>query len=188
MNLQLTGGLQNEGSIAAGQQAAVLAQSIDNTGGLISGDTLDLTALRDISSHGGDIRARRELSLRAGRDITGITDTRRADSEDAHSRHERTSRDRTAGFYAQGDGWLALVAGRDIRLRAAELKSAGSLTLTAGRGLELNSITTARRDNLDENSSSRHEYQSQDEGTQFAAGTDLTLTAGRSIQSRAAAH
>ncbi|WP_231566287.1 MULTISPECIES: hypothetical protein [unclassified Serratia (in: enterobacteria)] len=64
----------------------------------------------------------------------------------------------------QPDGTLALQAGRDVNLTAAQVVNSGeggSTSITAGRDLNLNTVTTGSTDNLNWGDNWQHHSSSQ---------------------------
>ncbi|WP_380184728.1 filamentous hemagglutinin N-terminal domain-containing protein, partial [Kalamiella sp. sgz302252] len=169
IGLNLSGELTNSGRISSRQSTQILADTLTNLGGQLRGDSLEMKAQTDINNIGGVMAANSSLLLSAGRDINATTTTRPAESEDG--RFARTTLDSVAGFYVeQSNGTLALQAGRDINLQAAQVVNSGedgTLVLTAGRDLNLTTASTASRDNL----SWGQDYQNHSTGSQI--GTDI---------------
>ncbi|UAN24660.1 hemagglutinin repeat-containing protein (plasmid) [Enterobacter sp. JBIWA003] len=188
IGLNLSGNLTNSGRINGQQSTQILAENISNLGGLIQGNDVALKARTDISNVGGVIAGQQSLTATAGRDINATTTTRSAKS--AGGDFARTTLDRVAGLYVQQpDGTLALQAGRDVNLTAAQIVNSGeggSTSITAGRDLNLNTVTTGSTDNLNWGDNWQHHSSSQQVGSeivgagnvQLGAGQDVNITAG----------
>ncbi|HEY4468769.1 MAG TPA: hemagglutinin repeat-containing protein [Klebsiella sp.] len=188
VGLNLTGNLTNSGRINGQQSTQILAENINNLGGLIQGNDVALKARTDINNVGGMIAGQQSLVATAGRDINAITTTRSAES--AGGDFARNTLDRVAGLYVQqADGTLALQAGRDVNLTAAQVVNSGeggSTSITAGRDLNLNTVTTGSKDNLSWGDNWQHHSSSQQVGSeivgagnvQLGAGNDVNITAG----------
>ena len=104
----------------------------------------------------------------AGRDINATTTTRSAQS--AGGEFARTTVDRVAGLYVQQpDGKLALQAGRDVNLTAAQVVNSGaggSTAISAGRDLNLTTVDTGSKDNLNWGDNWQHHSSSQQVGSE----------------------
>jgi filamentous hemagglutinin len=190
VGINLSGDLNNSGRIRAGGTAQLMAENITNHGGLLQGDTLALQARTDITNLGGTLTGNSALIATAGRDITAITGTRSAESADGAL--ARTTLDRVAGFTVTGgDGTLVMQAGRDLTLTAAQVTNSaqtGSTLLQAGHDLVLNSVTTARRDDLTfDDDNWLHQSSSQAVGSELSTAGSLTLAAGHDLSAQAAA-
>ncbi|MBF1995118.1 hemagglutinin repeat-containing protein [Serratia symbiotica] len=189
VGLKLSGDLTNSGRINGQQSTQILAENINNLGGLIQGNDVALKARTDINNVGGVIAGQQSLAATAGRDINATTTTRSAES--AGGDFARNTLDRVAGLYVQkADGTLALQAGRDVNLTAAQVVNSGeggSTTLAARRDLNLNTVTTGSKDNLNWGDNWQHHASSQQLGSevvgagnvQLGAGHDVNITAGK---------
>ena len=181
--LNLSGDLNNGGRISAQQRTAVLAQNINNNGGLIQGGDVALQARNDINNTGGTIAGDHSLLALAGRDINATTTTRSAQS--AGGEFARTTVDRVAGLYVQQpDGKLALQAGRDVNLTAAQVVNSGaggSTAISAGRDLNLGTVDTGSTDNLNWGDNWQHHSSSQQVGSSVTGAGRVTLAAGHDV-------
>ncbi|MBW7981807.1 hemagglutinin repeat-containing protein [Enterobacillus tribolii] len=182
--LNLAGDLTNSGRINGQQSTQILADNINNLGGIIRGNDVALQARTDINNVGGMISAGQSLLAGAGRDINATTTTRTAQS--ANGDFSRTTIDRVAGFYVeQPDGKLVLQAGRDVNLTAAQVVNSGDggqTTLAAGRDLNLGTVTTGSRDDLNfSNNNWAHHAQTQQVGSDVVGKGDVTLAAQHDV-------
>ena len=189
VGLNLSGDLTNSGRISGQQSTQILAENINNLGGLIQGYDVALKARTDINNVGGVIAGQQSLVATAGRDINAITTTRSAES--AGGDFARTTLDRVAGLYVQqADGTLALQAGRDVNLTAAQVVNSGeggTTSITAGRDLNLNAVETSNSEryvfgpnNTVAQRSTAHT------GSVVSGQGDVTLSAGQDINTQAA--
>ena len=184
VSLNLTGDLINSGRITSQQSTQVLTENINNIGGIIRGNDVALQARTDINNIGGMISGTESLFATAGRDINAATTTRSSVSADGN--YARTAIDRVAGFYVeQADGKLALQAGRDINLTAAQVVNGGKNSQTviaAGRDLNLTTVTTANRENLNFSKDNwQHQSATQQVGSEITGGGDVTLSAQHDV-------
>jgi len=184
LNLNLSGDLNNYGSIAGRRIADISADNINNLGGRLSGDRVTATAAQDINNIGGRITARDALTLSAGRDLRVESTTRTITS----SQGSRTTLDRVAGLYVtRADGRLSASAERDVVIKAAAVDSAGEAEITSGRDLLFQTAET-NSDNQVTWDSDNYERESQtaEIGSTVNSHGDLTLQAGGDINARAA--
>jgi len=198
VDLRLAGDLVHSSGTIAGRNAVLLsAENIHNLGGRITGQDVGLIARTDLNVIGGVIDAQNSLSAIAGRDIHIVTTTRdsrssagmlaRSDAASGVDLHAVTL-DRVAGLYATNPGGrLMAVAGRDMNLAGAEVKSAGDASLSAGRDMNLDSITTGRSEDIRWSSrNAREGQQSRETGSIVSGAGNVSLTAGRDLAGRAA--
>jgi len=104
---------------------------------------------------------------------------------------ERTTIERVAGIYVQGDdGKLSLSAGRDITLTGAQVVNSGNESrtlLNAGRDLNLNTVTTSASDHLvwDKDNWLKQSV-TQQTGSEITGGGSVLMTAARDVNAQAA--
>lgn len=198
VNMQFTGDLTNSGGTIAGRHAVALSgDNINNLAGRITGEDVALTARTDINVIGAVVDASKSLTAVAGRDINVVTTTRDSRSDagalprsDASSgvNLSAVTLDRVAGLYVTNPGGtLTAVAGRDMNLVGAEIKSAGDATLVAGRDMNLDTVTTGRTEDIRWSSrNSRNEERSQETGTTVSGAGNVSIGAGRNLTAIAA--
>ncbi|MEY8772366.1 hemagglutinin repeat-containing protein [Erwinia sp. ACCC 02193] len=183
VSLNLSGDLINSGRIIGQQNTQILADNINSLGGLIQGNDVAVHARTDINNAGGIFSGNSSLSILAGRDINAITTTRSAES--AGGDFVRNTIDRVAGFYVQqANGTLALQAGRDINLQAAQVINSGeggTTSVVAGRDLNLNTVTTGSKDNLNWGDNWLHQSTSQQIGSEVTGAGDVQMVAGNNV-------
>ncbi|PKE30568.1 filamentous hemagglutinin [Rahnella sp. AA] len=191
VSLKLDGDLLNSGTIAGREVVQLSADNITNQGGRIQGADISLQARTDINNFGGTVMAQDSLFASAGRDINISSSTRTAQSTNGINSFERTTLDRVAGLYVQGnDGLLVLQAGRDLNVTAAQIVNSGENSITqlvAGRDLTLNTVTTGSRDSLIWNkNNSLNQGDRQDVGSEIIGNGAVILSAGNDLNARAA--
>jgi filamentous hemagglutinin len=182
LQLDVAGGLYNQGSIGGRQTASVTARQVDN-GGLMAGQQLDIHARQDYQQHGGRLMADDALSLTSGGDIQ-VQSTLGGDDQNRWF-------DRRAGIYVQNaDGTLELTAQNSIKLAAAELAAKGAnsrIALMAGRDVQLQALNTAKTENASWGAGNyRHVSQQTQSGSQITGQGDILLSAGQDITAVAA--
>ena len=161
--------LLNEGRIS-GENVNLASVSIENTGGLLRGGSLNLTALNDIANNSGFIQGG-DISLKAGGDIVSQTLTR-PDAGNAAHQHVLAQ----GGIEATGT--VTAVAGNDLAIRGSTLSAGGDVTLAAGRDMTVGTVT--EEFHLDGGSRS-WEHRVTHTGSNVAAGGNLNMTAGRDM-------
>ncbi|RXZ36330.1 filamentous hemagglutinin N-terminal domain-containing protein [Oxalobacteraceae bacterium CAVE-383] len=190
IDLSISHGLDNGGTLHANDNLLIQANDIANTGIIASdktsGNTV-LTAANDLVNNGGKINGNR-VGLLAGNDLVMSTTTTSgaAATGDANhgSRSSHTLIDRVAGIEA---GQLDMRAGRDINLDAAQIAVSGDAVIAAGRDLKLNAVTTETSLDLNADANNHlRQSQTQAEGTQIQADGAIAMTAGRDINATAA--
>ena len=182
--LSLEGDLNNFGSLTGGQFASITGENINNNGGQIGSERVELAARTDVNNEGGTIRAEDDITIAAGRDIN-VSSTTNTQSNDTGS---RTNIGQVGSVEVNGeDGTLTLEAGRDINLDAANIESEGNATVTAERDINLGTVETNADNQVtwDRDNYSR-EFSSAEVGTNLQTEGDLTLQAGRDLDAVAA--
>ena len=162
-------GILNEGRIN-GENVNLASVNIENTGGLLRGGSLNLTALNDIANNSGFIQGG-DISLKAGGDIVSQTLTR-PDAGNAAHQHVLAQ----GGIEATGT--VTAVAGNDLAIRGSTLSAGGDVTLAAGRDMTVGTVT--EEFHLDGGSRS-WEHRVTHTGSTVAAGGNLNMTAGRDM-------
>lgn len=191
VSLKLNGSLFNSGTISGRRVLQLDADNITNQAGTIRGADVNLAARTDINNIGGTMVGDSSLIANAGRDINVTTTTASAQSANGENRFSRTTIDSVSGIYVQGkDGKLALQSGRDITLTGAQVIASGEngkAQLVAGRDLNLDTVTTARSDNLIWDADNTLKQSSLEHNGTTVSGTGgVTLAAKNDINARGA--
>ncbi len=196
VNLRLSGDLWQTGMMAGRRALVIDAQNIRNLGGRMSAQDVTVQARESMESLGGVIRAERSLSLHAGQDLSVAATMRSQQAREGQSSGERTQVERMAGLYVTNpDGVLLTSAERDLVLRSAQImngpvqgaRAEGATLLLAGRDLRLeavevkNETRTVWDDQNFELVARRH-----DVGTQIQVQGELLMSAGRDLGVQAA--
>lgn len=189
--MNLNRDLVNSGTIHGKERVQLSADSLTNRAGTIHGADVSLLARTDINNIGGTISGNNSVLATAGRDINLTTTTRSAKSTAGKNSFERTTLERVAGIYVQGDdGKLVLNAGRDLNLTGAQVVNSGSesqTVLNAGRDLNLTTVTTSASDNLTRDKNNwLKQSTTQQVGSEVAGGGDVSMMAGRDVSVQAA--
>lgn len=189
--MNLNRDLVNSGTLHGKERVQLSADSLTNRAGTIQGADVSLLARTDINNIGGTISGNHSVLATAGRDINLTTTTRSVERTVGKNSFERTTLERVAGIYVQGDdGKLVLSAGRDLNLTGAQVVNSGSesqTVLNAGRDLNLTTVTTSASDNLtwDKNNWLKQST-TQQVGSEVAGGGDVLMMAGRDVNAQAA--
>ncbi|MCR8957637.1 hemagglutinin repeat-containing protein [Variovorax sp. S2] len=132
--IKSSGDVTNTGTIAGRSLVKIDAENVNNLGGRIAGGNIGVNARNDLNNIGGSITARDAAVLTAGRDINIETTTQSASGN--------TAIDRVAGVYVTNPGGVLIAsAGRDTNLIGAALVSDGSVSVGAGRNINLGTVT-----------------------------------------------
>ena len=125
-------GVLNEGLISGGS-VNIASVDISNTGGLLRGGDLNLTALNNISNNSGFMQGT-NIAMQAGNNITSQTLTTR-DPGNAANIHVLAQ----AGIEAKNS--VTAVAGNDISITGSTLNAGGDIALQAGRNMTVGTVT-----------------------------------------------
>lgn len=192
--LDASGGISNNGAIVASQSASLKAGNLLNSGTLAAGDDLGIQAAHDILNQGGIIKGA-DVSLLAGHDVVssadiGAVNLGGVDLGDFN----------TGGITATGT--LGIQAGRDLTLDTSTIKAGNNMLLATGRDLSASAATIHAGNNLaalagrDISLTAASSHETSFDGhtftattthqvNQLSAGQNLTVVAGRDIDSQA---
>nr|CCA85808.1 hypothetical protein RALSY_20421 [Ralstonia syzygii R24] len=188
VNLNLSGDLVNQGSIAGRDVVSITAENVKNLGGRITGGDVAVRARTDLDNLGGIIDANNSLSAMAGRDLNVTTTTR----SNSNAQGSITNVSRIAGLYvtAPSGGTLVASAGRDLTLAGAQIGNAstgGQTVVAAARDLNLGTVNTSSSQSLAWNSKNwRKDSTQQEVGSSIQTSGDLRLSAGNDLNARGA--
>ena len=195
IRLNLTGDLNNAGTVSGRQVTQITAQNINNQG-RINANQLDLQAANDLNNIGGTLDANTSASIRAGHDINVTTTTNSASSQFG----SQTSINRVAGIYV-GDGadapmgntpvnTLVIQAGNNVNLTAAQIDNAGmgNTVIKATQGdVNLSTVKLANTDTFYRDARNGHSVrETVDIGSSINGVGNVTLSAGHDINAKAA--
>jgi len=191
VDLQLKSDLRNSGTIAGRSAVRISGENLRNLGGRITGESVALQASQDIDNIGGTIDAASALAVMAGRDLNLASTTRSDTKASGQSSFSRTNLDRVAGLYVTNPGGtLVAMAGRDANLQGAQIANGGEdgkTVIAAGRDLNLGTVQVGVQENNVRNASNYlRQGSTQEIGTSIQTSGDVTLSAGRDLNARAA--
>ncbi|MHC6053877.1 two-partner secretion domain-containing protein [Ralstonia solanacearum] len=188
VNLNVSGDLVNQGSIAGRDVVSITAENVKNLGGRITGGDVAVRARTDLDNLGGIIDANNSLSAMAGRDLNIATTTR----SNSNAQGSITNVSRVAGLYvtAPSGGTLVASAGRDLNLSGAQIGNAstgGQTVVAATRDLNLGTVNTSSSQSLAWDSKNwRKDSTQQEVGSSIQTTGDLRLSAGNDLNARGA--
>ncbi len=188
VNLNVSGDLVNQGSIAGRDVVSITAENVKNLGGRITGGDVAVRARTDLDNLGGIIDANNSLSAMAGRDLNIATTTR----SNSNAQGSITNVSRVAGLYvtAPSGGTLVASAGRDLNLSGAQIGNAstgGQTVVAATRDLNLGTVNTSSSQSLAWDSKNwRKDSMQQEVGSSIQTTGDLRLSAGNDLNARGA--
>ncbi|TYK67505.1 filamentous hemagglutinin N-terminal domain-containing protein, partial [Comamonas sp. Z3] len=198
ISVKTDGDVNNSGTIAGRRAVLIAANDINNIGGHIVSDSVSLSAGRDINVVGGTVSAALQLLAQAGNDINVVTTTRTTSGGTAQNGYSNTVIDRVAGLAVTGPldadlgqgGVMALNAGNDINLQAAQITNAvenGVTRINAGNDVNLSTLNIST-DNRITWDPKNHLFfgGSQEAGTQINTQGTTVIRAGNDINARAA--
>ncbi|WP_425893782.1 hemagglutinin repeat-containing protein (plasmid) [Ralstonia pseudosolanacearum] len=188
VNLNVSGDLVNQGSIAGRDVVSITAENVKNLGGRITGGDVAVRARTDLDNLGGIIDANNSLSAMAGRDLNVASTTR----SNSNAQGSITNVSRIAGLYvtAPSGGTLVASAGRDLNLAGAQIGNAstgGQTVVAAARDLNLGTVGTSSAQSLAWDSKNwRKDSTQQEVGSSIQTNGDLRLSAGNDLNARGA--
>ncbi len=185
--------LTNAGTLSAQDRVNLMAGTLVNQG-TISGDRVAASSTGDLINQGGQITAAGNLNVAAGRDLlissTIRSTARESTTRDGRGTASRTQLDRVATLHVGQQGHLQLTAGRDLVTEAARIthEGDGAVALEAGRDIRLGTVT--ERSAIDsqgkrDNRNFLHESSAIDRGTRIDTERSITLSAGQDVSVRA---
>lgn len=188
VNLNLSGDMVNQGSIAGRDVVSITAENVKNLGGRITGGDVAVRARTDLDNLGGIIDGNNSLIASAGRDLNVTTTTR----SNSNAQGSVTNISRVAGLYvsAPSGGVLVASAGRDLNLTGAQIgntSTGGQTIVAAARDLNLNTVETSNSQSIKwDNNNWRKDSTRQEIGSSIQTSGDLRLSAGNDLNARGA--
>jgi filamentous hemagglutinin len=153
-------------------------------GSSLSGRDINVVAGHDVNVVSGNIQANNTLSIQAGNDVAIKAGNNTLTSDKTFNGttwQKETENYQGSQLIAGGD--LGVWAGNDLTLAASSANAESNVILQAGNDLNLNAAETSERSN----SASSTTSQTDVARTVITSGGDLTLDAGRDVNSQAAA-
>lgn len=170
--------LTNSGTMASRRATIITADSITNVGA-IAGQTVRAEAKEDLKNLGGLIQGD-TVQLTAGRDVNLSSTTSSATTQNGSA----TVIDRVASINA---GKLAVQAGRDLNLDAAQIASSGDAVLLAQRDVNLAAIRERSDDHVRWDDKNRADHNASiDTATSVVSEGKIAIAAGRDLNATAA--
>ena len=122
VNINLSGDLVNQGTVAGRRVVNLSADNVNNLGGHIQGEAVVITAAQDVNNIGGTVQAGSYLDVYAGRNLNVQSTTSTAAASAGRSSSSLTQVDRVAGLYvSEPAGVLIASAGQDVNVKDGEV-------------------------------------------------------------------
>ncbi|WP_321959630.1 hemagglutinin repeat-containing protein [Paraburkholderia tropica] len=177
-----TGSVTNSGKVAGDLATTIVGNTITNRGVIDSGGATKVAAVEDVNNIGGQIGGV-DTVVSAGRDVNNVSTTQQATASSGNagfaSRVTQTSVTSVASI--SGSNSAGVLAGRDINLTGAVVKSGGDALLAAGRDINAGTVTLERmqdvgtRDGLN----GGHTQQTVHVGSAITADGNVVMGSGR---------
>lgn len=186
INQTLTNQWNTQGSLGGWmpQSLSLSRTEIGDIGTIQALDSLSLSAGNNIDILGAKLTSGGAMDLLAGGDINVLANTTYSADKYQSWRNVRESETHSSqGSEISAGGPLTADAGRDVNVKASQVGSQSDTTLMAGRDIKLQTqeASTWQKDNGTEQRSNDATR------TTLTSGGDLTLDAGRDVNSQAAA-
>jgi filamentous hemagglutinin len=186
INQTLTNQWNTQGSLGGWmpQSLSLSRTEIGDIGTIQALDSLSLSAGNNIDILGAKLTSGGAMDLLAGGDINVLANTTYSADKYQSWRNVRESETHSSqGSEISAGGPLTADAGRDVNVKASQVGSQTDTTLMAGRDINLQTqeASTRQKDNDTEQRSNDATR------TTLTSGGDLTLDAGRDVNSQAAA-
>ncbi|ELY2856636.1 hemagglutinin repeat-containing protein [Cronobacter dublinensis] len=160
--------------------------TLGSTATISAHDSLSLQAGKNITITGANLASGGDLLMNAWGDIAvNANQVNDAYGQSGFRNNTNTSRSSVTyqGSTISAGGNLGIKAGDNLRVAASDIKAGGSAALAAGGDLNLDALQTSNNSR----SGKKETHSTGLDRTSVSAGDNLTLSAGRDINARAAA-
>ncbi|MDT3667125.1 hemagglutinin repeat-containing protein [Cronobacter dublinensis] len=160
--------------------------TLGSTATISAQDSLALQAGKNITITGANLASGGDLLMNAWGDIAvNANQVNDAYGQSGFRNNTNTSRSSVTyqGSTISAGGNLGIKAGDNLRVAASDIKAGGSAALAAGEDLNLDALQTSNNSR----SGKKETHSTGLDRTTVSAGDNLTLSAGRDINARAAA-
>ncbi|EMD9247083.1 hemagglutinin repeat-containing protein [Cronobacter dublinensis] len=160
--------------------------TLGSTATISAQDSLSLQAGKNITITGANLASGGDLLMNAWGDIAvNANQVNDAYGQSGFRNNTNTSRSSVTyqGSTISAGGNLGIKAGDNLRVAASDIKAGGSAALAAGGDLNLDALQTSNNSR----SGKKETHSTGLDRTSVSAGDNLTLSAGRDINARAAA-
>lgn len=193
VDIQVKGGVVNGATIAGREIVKISADHIDQMGGRIESNLLDLQTRKDFNNQGGTIVANQAARLDIGGDFNHNTTTVKTENIYGQNAFTREGVARKAGLYVGGDGLntvnpdlnttLSIRVGGQANIKGAEIVNQNGATAVQAQGdLNIGSVKQEVSNSGVANSRNYNkELRSQDIGSVISSKGDLNLK-GQNVQ------
>ncbi|GKW06305.1 hemagglutinin repeat-containing protein [Pectobacterium carotovorum] len=159
---------------------------LGNTAEIVAGNSLTLSAGKDIRNVAATLNAGQDMALNAKGNVAIEALTLTNNRVDIGWRSSNTALNTSvAGSTVNAGGALNAVAGQDIQIDASSLSGGTALTLAAGNDIRLTAQDTLK-ETLYQGGSTAQRRTQDVANSQLLSGGDLNLVAGRDVLSEAA--
>ncbi|MEE6040078.1 colicin E3/pyocin S6 family cytotoxin, partial [Avibacterium paragallinarum] len=144
--MNTAGDLLNQGNLVANEGLVIQARNINNQGGVIKGERVQLNALENLNNLGGDMLAQNALFATAGKTLALTSTATTAEVKGKGYTHKQTTLDKQAKVQIQGETGTLFLSGENVHLNSAKIANDGKgLTqINATNTLALNQVQTAQ--------------------------------------------
>lgn len=188
--IALTGDITNERTISqesrSGRNFSQLTSVVDKAAGFEAGNSMTLTAGKDIQNIGGSLKAGGNATLKAGNDLVIASAAEENGSMRQDKRHFWSTTSTTQhGSDVQVGGDLDATATHDMQVQASRVRAEGSVDLAAGNDVRVTSAANERSQEYRYRRSSKRitteDRQVQQQASLIEAGKNLNLVAGNDV-------
>lgn len=188
--IALTGDITNERTISqesrSGRNFSQLTSVVDKAAGFEAGNSLSLTAGKDIQNIGGSLKAGGNATLKAGNDLVIASAAEENGSMRQDKRHFWSTTSTTQhGSDVQVGGDLDATATHDMQVQASRVRAEGSVDLAAGNDVRVTSAANEHSQEYRYRRSSKRitteDRQVQQQASLIEAGKNLNLVAGNDV-------
>ncbi|WP_236211300.1 hemagglutinin repeat-containing protein [Metapseudomonas otitidis] len=188
--IALTGDIINERTISqesrSGRNFSQLTSVVDKAAGFEAGNSLSLTAGKDIQNIGGSLKAGGNATLKAGNDLVIASAAEENGSMRQDKRHFWSTTSTTQhGSDVQVGGDLDATATHDMQVQASRVRAEGSVDLAAGNDVRVTSAANEHSQEYRYRRSSKRitteDRQVQQQASLIEAGKNLNLVAGNDV-------
>lgn len=184
------GDITNERTITQearkGKNFTQLTSVVDSAAGIEAGNSLIVSAGRDIQNIGGALKAGGDASLKAGRDLVIASAEEQQGQMRKDKRHYwETSTITQHGSDVQIGGNLGMTADQDLTVIASTVKAQGDIAMVSGRDTTITSAANAHsseyRYKRSDKKINKEDSQTRQQAAVIEAGNDLYIESGNDL-------
>lgn len=184
--IALTGDITNERTISqesrSGRNFSQLTSVVDKAAGFEAGNSLSLTAGKDIQNIGGSLKAGGNATLKAGNDLVIASAAEENGSMRQDKRHFWSTTSTTQhGSEVQIGAALRAEAGQDLGIVASKVTAGQELVLVAGRDVSIESAANESHRASQSKKVQSSNDQIRQQASVVQAGGDISIEAGQDL-------